>query len=69
MITVGQLRKLLATLPSDAMCYGYEGEDTGIGIRSFDENERKQYWWIRARETDEEDDQPEFREDGLAGDD
>lgn len=57
MITVKNLLNLLATLPHEAEVNAYEGEDIGLSIRLGD-----RYWWIRARPTDEQDDQAEFWE-------
>lgn len=51
MITVKRLRELLAELPDDGQCYGYEGEDVGIGIRLPGDG----FAWIRATESDDED--------------
>ena len=57
MITVKRLKELLKDLPDDAKCYGYEGEDVGIGIYTGDEGVigAKKYWWIRASEGNHED--------------
>lgn len=55
MITVKRLREILAQLPDDGTCYAYEGEDTGLGIRYPDGG----FSWIRARDTDKEDEQSE----------
>lgn len=52
MITVKKLCEFLAKLPDDAQVYAYEGEDVGLGI-CIGEQQR---WWIRARDTTEEDD-------------
>jgi hypothetical protein len=51
MISVKRLKELLSQLPEDAMCHGYEGEDTGISI-----HHENKFWFIRARESTEIDD-------------
>ncbi len=51
MISVKKLKEFLSQLPEDAQCYGYEGEDTGIGIRY-----ENKFWFIRAIDSETEDD-------------
>jgi hypothetical protein len=36
MKTVKELKRELRKFPDDALCYGYEGECTGIGIETKD---------------------------------
>ena len=48
MITVKRLKELLKDLPDDAKCYGYSGEESGLGIRSSSDSYKT--WWIRASE-------------------
>ena len=45
-----RLKALLKEIPDEAMCWGYEGEDDGIGIKL-----NNKFWWIRATGLDEED--------------
>ena len=51
MVSVGKLKSLLEKIPDEAMCWAYEGEDIGIG---FELNE-KHWWWIRATDSEKED--------------
>ena len=50
MITIRRLKELIKDIPDDAMCFGYEGEDTGIVI-----NKDKRQWFIRCTEADKDD--------------
>ena len=50
MIRVKKLKELLNKLPANAICWVYEGDDTGIGITQEDKD-----WWIRISESKEED--------------
>ena len=61
MITVKKLKELLNKLPDDAKCYAYEGGDRGIAIhlRISSLPLKEKYWWIEAKDTDEEDEYTE----------
>lgn len=56
MIKAKKLKELLARVPDEAVISAYEGEDTGLSIRMPDGT----FQWIRAYDSEEEDDQPEF---------
>ena len=58
MITIGKLKKLISSLPDDAEVIAYEGEDTGLTVTMKDGSHK----FIRACDTSEEDEQPEFPE-------
>lgn len=47
-ITIEQLRQAISIYPDDAWVYAYEGEKTGIVIRSADDKE--QIGFIEARD-------------------
>lgn len=58
MVTVKRLKELLKKLPDNAKCYGYEGEDVGIGIYDGDSEDvisATKCWWIRASEGNHKD--------------
>jgi hypothetical protein len=55
-VTVKTMKERLACLPEDARLYGYEGEDTGVGVMLDDGS----FTWIRARYGTQDDEQPEF---------
>jgi len=57
-VTVKTMKELLACLPEDARLYGYEGEDTGVGVMLADGS----FAWIRARYGKEDDTQDELFE-------
>lgn len=54
MITIKRLKELIKDLPDDAKCFGYEGEYTGITIKTKD----NKYMFIGASDSrpNEEDD-------------
>ena len=54
MIYAKDLKKLFEKIPDNAKVNAYEGEDVGICINIDDK-----YWWIRCRESDENDDYTE----------
>jgi hypothetical protein len=56
MIKAGTLKKFLADIPDEAKINAYEGEDDGLSVALPDGS----YKWIRARSTNEEDEQPDF---------
>ena len=58
MIRVKKLKELLEKIPENAMANAYEGEDTGLRIVHNGKT-----WWIRARETDDEENYTEGFED------
>ena len=55
MITVKELKRLLAFVPDNAQIHAYEGESVGLSVELDDD-----YWWINASSHDEEDKQNEF---------
>jgi len=55
-VSVKNMKELLACLPEDARLYGYEGEDTGVGVMLTDDS----FTWIRAHYGTQDDEQPEF---------
>ena len=55
MITVKELKRLLAFIPDDAQIHAYEGESVGLAIELGDKE-----WWINSSSRDEQDEQDEF---------
>lgn len=47
MITIKKLKELLKDIPDDAICWAYEGEFTGIGIKDLKDDKK---WFIEAED-------------------
>lgn len=53
MILAWKLKQILVLVPDDARISAYEGEDVGLNIKMSP----SKHLWIRARNTDKEDEQ------------